>query len=273
MWKLKCSTGDDSSLQSLNDFVGRQIWEYDPEGGTQGERDAIDAAQKIFHDNRFVKKHSSDELMRLQRLQEHGKRSWDAPSSDDIEANQLPMTKAGLKASLRRGVGFYSSLQADDGHWAGDYGGPMFLMPGLVITCYVTGVMDTVLPEPHKVEMRRYLHNHQNEDGGYGLHIEGHSTMFGTVLSYVTLRLLGEAPEAAVMVSARNWIKTHGGACMIPSWGKFWIAVLGCYSWNGLNPMPPEMWLLPYALPVHPGNLFNCVMNWVHTKKREAREK
>lgn len=25
---------------------------------------------------------------------------------------------------------FYSRLQAEDGHWAGDYGGPLFLLPG-----------------------------------------------------------------------------------------------------------------------------------------------
>jgi len=25
---------------------------------------------------------------------------------------------------------FYAQLQAEDGHWAGDYGGPLFLMPG-----------------------------------------------------------------------------------------------------------------------------------------------
>ncbi len=39
-----------------------------------------------------------------------------------------------------------------------------------------------VLGQEHKLEMLRYLHNHQNEDGGFGLHIEGHSTMFGTAL-------------------------------------------------------------------------------------------
>lgn len=25
---------------------------------------------------------------------------------------------------------FYSNIQSEDGHWAGDYGGPLFLMPG-----------------------------------------------------------------------------------------------------------------------------------------------
>jgi Prenyltransferase and squalene oxidase repeat len=62
----------------------------------------------------------------------------------------------------------------------------MFLMPGLIIACYVTGVFDTVLSPQHRQEMIRYLTNHQNEDGGYGLHIEGGSTMFGTGLRQAT---------------------------------------------------------------------------------------
>lgn len=33
-----------------------------------------------------------------------------------------------------------SRLQCEDGHWAGDYGGPMFLMPGLIFACYITKV-------------------------------------------------------------------------------------------------------------------------------------
>jgi hypothetical protein len=94
---------------------------------------------------------------------------------------QMP-SAATVEGHLNAGLAFHSSLQAEDGHFPGDYGGPMFLMPGLVIACYVTGVLDVVLSPDHKQEMVRYLRNHQNEDGGYGLHIEGHSTMFGTGL-------------------------------------------------------------------------------------------
>jgi hypothetical protein len=39
--------------------------------------------------------------------------------------------------AARKGVQFYSMLQTDDGHWAGDYGGPHFLMPGLIVAWYV----------------------------------------------------------------------------------------------------------------------------------------
>ena len=47
-------------------------------------------------------------------------------------------------AGRSRAAEFYMRLQCDDGHWGGDYGDPMFLMPGLVIVAYVTA-MD-VLP-------------------------------------------------------------------------------------------------------------------------------
>ncbi|CAN0447486.1 unnamed protein product, partial [Hapterophycus canaliculatus] len=42
-------------------------------------------------------------------------------------------------AAAKKGFAFFQMLQCDDGHWGGDYGGPMFLMPGLIIAFYVTG--------------------------------------------------------------------------------------------------------------------------------------
>jgi hypothetical protein len=42
------------------------------------------------------------------------------------------ITKEVVDTTLRRSLRFYSTLQAEDGFWPGDYGGPMFLLPGLV---------------------------------------------------------------------------------------------------------------------------------------------
>lgn len=44
------------------------------------------------------------------------------------------MTEEVVTQTLKRALDFYSIIQANDGHWPGDYGGPMFLMPGLVST-------------------------------------------------------------------------------------------------------------------------------------------
>jgi len=64
----------------------------------------------------------------------------------------------------------------------------MFLMPGLIFACYIT---KTPLGKEREEAMQIYLKNHQQEDGGWGLHVESPSSMFGTAMSYVSLRLLG----------------------------------------------------------------------------------
>lgn len=38
------------------------------------------------------------------------------------------------------------------------------------------------------------------------------------------------------------------------------MAALGVYDWEGMNPVPPELWLLPHFLPIHPGRY------WCHTR-------
>ena len=45
--------------------------------------------------------------------------------------------------------------------------------------------------------------------------------------------ILGLGPDHPVCVSARSFIHAHGGATGNPHWGKFWLAVLGVYEWEG----------------------------------------
>jgi len=93
------------------------------------------------------------------------------------------------------------------------------LIPGLIITHYITG---TPVPEAMRLELIRYLLNRaEKNDGGWGIHIEGVSTVFGTALNYVTLRILGLGPDHPAMVKARGTLHKLGGASAIPAWGKF----------------------------------------------------
>ncbi|KAI4351132.1 hypothetical protein L6164_005515 [Bauhinia variegata] len=259
MWKLKIAEGTSPWLRTLNNHVGRQVWEFDPKLGTPEELMEIERARENFSKNRFQQKHSSDLLMRIQFAKENpiDEILPQVRVKDTEDINEETVTR-----TLKRAISFHSTLQSHDGHWAGDYGGPMFLLPGLVITLSITGALNVVLSEEHIKETCRYLYNHQNKDGGWGLHIEGPSTMFGTVLNYITLRLLGEGANDGngTMEKARDWILGHGGATFITSWGKMWLSVLGVYEWSGNNPLPPEIWLLPYILPFHPGRM------WCHCR-------
>jgi lanosterol synthase len=151
----------------------------------------------------------------------------------------------------------------------------MFILPSCIIASYITG---TPIPDEWRIELSRYLFNLQRQggpgDGGWGMcvvelhslrssdhehsHFEGISTVFGTVLNYVVLRILGVDADHAMMIKARATIHKHGarehtprgllfsvscagGTTHIPSWGKFWLSCLGVYEWEGLNPIPPEL--------------------------------
>ena len=50
----------------------------------------------------------------------------------------------------------------------------MFLIPGLAIGSYVTGLPFT---DEERREMIRYLMNHANEDGGWGMYVSFHHSM------------------------------------------------------------------------------------------------
>ena len=67
------------------------------------------------------------------------------------------------------------------------------------------------------------------------------------------------------------------GSCLaIPSWGKFWLAVLNVYSWQGVNSLFPEMVLLPSWFPLHTSRLWSYCrtvympMSWIYGKKFQA---
>ena len=76
--------------------------------------------------------------------------------------------------------------------------------------------------------------------GAGGTHIECASTMFGTILSYIALRLLGEEAHTPYMCEARDFITSHGGALYAPSWAKFWMAVIGFTIGEASIVFPPR---------------------------------
>ncbi|XP_023806926.2 lanosterol synthase-like isoform X1 [Oryzias latipes] len=222
----KTEPATDLSRWRLTNNEGRQTWSYVEENDTPDrEQTMLEAFSLGLDTSKFV--------------------------------SDSPAAVTASDASVK-GMQFYSLLQAEDGHWAGDYGGPLLLLPGLLITCHVAQIP---LPEAWKKEMVRYLRSVQLPDGGWGLHIEDKSTVFGTALSYVSLRILGVDADDPDMVRARNNLHDKGGAVGIPSWGKFWLAILNVYSWEGINTLLPEMWLFPTWMPAHPSTL------WCHCRQ------
>ncbi len=212
---------------------------------------------------------TNDQIFRAQQirkyLSKYDEASEKVKNGDDVGVMPSPppdlsSSPETIEESCRKAAQFYNMLLCDDGHWAGDYGGPHFLLPGLVVTWYVMNRPSKVIDEDQARMMTHYIRVHQQVDGGWGSHIESPSTMFGSVLMYVALRLLGADKDDEACVKARVFLGEHGGALYTSSWSKFYLCLLGVMDWKGHNSVPPEMWLLPNWVPFHPGRM------WCHAR-------
>ncbi len=156
---------------------------------------------------------------------------------------------------------YLARIQHADGFWEGEMLWCPVVTAQVIITRHIIG-------RPFDADDTRQAMLHferaQNADGSFGLHPEHPGSVFVTTLSYVALRLLGIEPEHPVAVAARRWVHSQpGGVLSIPTWGKFWLSLVGLYGRDGLRPLPPELVLLPRWFPAHPMRLY-CHTRYIY---------
>jgi 2,3-oxidosqualene cyclase len=170
-----------------------------------------------------------------------------APLPNDSLPNHL---KAAGRAAWRHLLG----LQKAGGDWEGEMVWCTMILAQAVIVRTVTGRPYT---DAEKARIVRHFQVTQAADGSWGMHPESPGYVFFTALGYVALRLLGLAPDQPMLERARRWLHDQpGGVKGIPTWGKFWLALLGLYRYEGLNSVPPELFMLPEWLPFHPSRFY-----------------
>ena len=180
-------------------------------------------------------------------------------------ANPHPSVGAAVSGSdvgtaLARAVAKLVHRQSEQGGWEGEVVWCPMLAAQYVLMCHITG---TVIPAARRKSLLLHFHRTRLPSGLWGLHPHSAPYLFVSTLVYVAARLLGAAKDDPLLVPAAEFIKTEGGVAAIPSWGKFWLALLNLYEWDGVNPVLPELWALPRSLPLHPGN-FYCHTRLIH---------
>jgi hypothetical protein len=115
---------------------------------------------------------------------------------------------------------FFSHLQTKNGCWGTDMSCIFFVTPMLIMAWYIIGAE---IPEAHAIALVDYAFAIQNEDGGWPTYTYGgqSTTLMGTILMYVALRLMGFRASHERMIRARKSLLGMGGAVL------FWVFING----------------------------------------------
>ena len=112
------------------------------------------------------------------------------------------------------------------------------------------------MPTNLRLGLLKHFEQTQLTSGLWGLHEHAKPSLFVTALVYVAARLLGVDNRDPLLRPAAAFFISEGGVTAIPSWGKFWLAILGLYDWEGVHPILPEAWNLPRRFALHPSHFY-----------------
>lgn len=139
---------------------------------------------------------------------------------------------------------------------AGAYEGEMRWCPMLAAQFVILHrLLGRELDPPRARRARRFFERSRLPDGTWGLHDHAGPSLYVTTLVYVASRLLGTPADAVLLAPARA-LFARERVERIPTWGRVWLAMLGIHPWDGVIPMPPELWSMPEALPIHPSRYY-----------------
>ena len=161
---------------------------------------------------------------------------------------QPPDAGPALKSAVQRLL----NLQRGDGAWEGEMVWCPMLAAQYALLHHIMGrALD---PDRRRLLLRNF--DRTRLDGGlWGLHAHSQPYLFVTTLVYVASRLLGTERDDPLIEPARRFLQAEG-VTGIPSWGKFWLALLNLYDWRGVNAILPELWRLPRWTAIHPSKWY-----------------
>src|SRR2546421_7324917 len=136
---------------------------------------------------------------------------------------------------------FLFSRQHEQGYWCGELEADTTLESDYILLHTLLGTGD----REHFQKAARYILQHQNEDGGWGIYAAGPSNVSASVKAYFGLKLAGYKFDHPAMVRARNKILEMGGATEVNTFTKIYLCFFGQYDYDAVPAIPPEIVLFP----------------------------
>lgn len=174
-------------------------------------------------------------------------------------------TAAESPSPVARARAHLGAVQREDGAFEGEVvWNPMLLAQYIFVRTIVAGQDASLFSPEERRKMIRYFEVTRTPEGGWGMHPASGPYVFFTTLSYVALRLLGVSADEPIARDARRFLRAEPGRVLgIPTWGKLWLSILGLHEYDGVNPILPELFLLPAEVPFHPDR-FYCHTRYIY---------
>ena len=133
------------------------------------------------------------------------------------------------------------ALQHDEGYWCGELEADTTLESDYIL---LHALLGTGNPERFE-KAARYILEHQNEDGGWGIYAGGPSNISASVKAYFGLKLAGHTAEHPALTRARKKILEMGGVPKVNTFTKIYLCFFGQYDYDAVPAIPPEIVLFP----------------------------
>ena len=183
----------------------------------------------------------------------HGLEQAATPEAPDAVQSLGPPVRRAIHETRQWLLG----QQEPDGSWCAELEGDTILESETILLMAFLGHEDSELAR----HSAAYLVEKQLPEGGWSMYPGGGIEISGSVKAYFALKLTGHNPGAEYMRRAREAIVANGGADVVNSFTRFYLALLGQISYELCPAVPPEVVLLPKWFPV---NLY-AVSSWSRT--------
>ncbi len=159
----------------------------------------------------------------------------------------IPRLEQRVSEAIRSAAGWSYGEQKADGHWCAELESNSSITAEYVLLCQALGLDLTA----KQAGLVRYLTDHQNDDGSWGI-AHGHDGDISvTAECYLALRILGLPPSESPLVCAQAFILASGGLEKVRVFTRIYFALFGLFPWSAVPILPPELVLLPRWSPIN----------------------
>jgi len=152
-----------------------------------------------------------------------------------------------VEGAIARARDHLLSRQSPEGWWKGELETNVTMDAEDLFLRHFLGIADDGVTG----RAAAWIRSRQREDGTWATFHGGPGDLSTTVEAYAALRLAGDPPDAAHMARAASFVRAGGGVAASRVFTRLWMAAGGLWPWSDVPAVPPEVVLLPPAVPLN----------------------